>query len=143
MLSIELLAGIVVLLAAVSVGIVVHEAAHAAVLRLAGVPFQIRWLPGATRDRFAAGLTGTLASVHMETIPAGLAPWKLRAASLAPLVLLVPLLPMAAGIVADPFAGDDVLVQLAVVGWIACALPSPQDFSLVWYAEEVIADEGV
>lgn len=143
MLPTDLLAGCLVLFAAVSVGIVVHELAHAAVLRAAGVDFEIQWLSGGAGSRLGAGVTGAWASVRMRRVPAGLPAWQLRLASLAPLTMVVPLVAVAAGVVPDPFAGDDLRFQLAVIGWLACALPSPRDFSLVWYADRVIQDEGV
>jgi hypothetical protein len=29
------------------------------------------------------------------------------------------------------------------VGWLACALPSPQDFSVFWHAERIVSEGGV
>jgi len=69
---------------------------------------------------------------------AGPAPRRLRAASLAPLALATPLAAVLVGAVPDPFAGGSLYLQLVVVGWLACSLPSPQDFSLVWHANRVL-----
>jgi hypothetical protein len=37
------------------------------------------------------------------------------------------------------FATGSLAAQLALVGWLACAIPSPQDFSVVWYAHRAPA----
>jgi hypothetical protein len=135
-----LLAG-VVLVATVGIGTVVHELLHVAVLRASGVDYELRWLHGSGADRLGGGVFGTWASVELRAVPADLPPWRLRVASLAPLLLAAPLAGIAFGVVPDPFAGDALLVKLVVVGWLACSLPSPQDFSMVWHAGEII-DEG-
>jgi hypothetical protein len=127
-----------VLLLTVGLGTVVHELLHAAVLRASGVGYELRWLHGGRSGRLGAGLFGTWASVELRTVPADLSPWRLRAASLAPLLLATPFLAVAAGAVPDPFAIGGVPLQVAAVGWLACSLPSPQDFSLVWHAEAVL-----
>ncbi|QLD90986.1 hypothetical protein HWV07_18810 [Natronomonas salina] len=134
-----ILAGLVLLLT-VGIGTVVHELLHAAVLRASGVDYELQWLHGEATGRLGAGVFGTWASVELRAVPADLAPWRLRAASLAPLLLATPLVAVAAGVVPDPFAGDAVVLQLAVVGWLACSLPSPQDFSMVWHAETVLSE---
>lgn len=137
-----LLVAAVVLLVTVGIGTVVHELSHAVALRAAGVEYELRWLHGGPTGRLGAGLFGTWASVELRSIPRDLPPWRLRAASLAPLLLAAPFAAVAVGAVSDPFAGGNLYLQLTVVGWLACALPSPQDFSLVWHADEVVA-EGV
>lgn len=139
MSSYELLVAGIALLFAVGAGIVVHELLHAVVLKAAGVSVEIDWFHGRS-GQLGAGLFGTLASVRIRTIPDDLPAWQLRIASLAPLSLATPLVAVAAGLISDPFAGSDVVLQAAVVGWLACALPSPADFSLFWYAESAIAE---
>jgi hypothetical protein len=131
----------VVGLATVGIGTVVHELLHAALLCASGVDYELRWLHGRGAGRLGAGVFGTWASVELRAVPADLPPWRLRAASLAPLLLATPLAVVAVGAVPDPFAGGPVVLQLAVVGWLACSLPSPQDFSMVWHAERVL-EEG-
>lgn len=137
MLSFSLVAAAVVLAGAVGVGVAAHELLHAAVLRAAGVPVVVRLRPGES----GTGVSGSLASVRMERVPPGVAPWQLRLAALAPLALAFPFGAVVAGVVPDPIAGD-LFVQLALVGWLACALPSPDDFSIVFHAEQVIRDRG-
>lgn len=136
-----LLTAAAILLVTVGVGTVVHELSHAAVLAASGVDYEMHWLHGGRGGRLGAGLSGTWASVEIRSVPMDLSPWRLRVASLAPLALSLPFLGIAVGAVPDPFAGDALYVQLAAVGWLACALPSPQDFSLVWHAEEVLAGD--
>lgn len=142
MSPLELLGAVVVLAVAVCTGTVVHELLHAGVLYAAGVPFQIQWLGDARSGRLGGGLLGAWASVRLRSVPAGLPAWQLRVASLAPLALAVPLLAVPAGLVADPFAREAPLLQAAVIGWLACALPSPADFSLVWHAGRVVEEPG-
>lgn len=143
MTSFDLLLAVGVLALAVGVGTVVHELLHAGVLAAAGVPYTIQWLQGGPTGRLGAGLVGTWASVRMQSVPQDLPPWQLRVASLSPLALALPLVAIAVGVVPDPFVGDDLVLQFAVIGWLACALPSPSDFSLVWHAEDVIDDADV
>jgi len=133
-----LLLAAVALFLTVGIGTVVHELSHAAVLRASGVDYELRWLQGGRTGRLGAGLFGTWASVELRSLPSDLSPWRLRAASLAPLALATPLAAVLVGAVPDPFAGGSLYLQLVVVGWLACSLPSPQDFSLVWHANRVL-----
>lgn len=142
MILLELLVAALVVLVAVGTGTIVHELLHATFLRIAGVHCEVRWLYGGRTGRLGAGLFGTWASVRMTAIPDGLAPWQLRLAALSPLLLAAPLVAIGVGVVPDPFASGNLYLELAVVGWLACALPSPQDFSLVWDAPSVIADDA-
>jgi len=128
------------LLLAVGVGTVAHECCHAAVLSLGGVPYEVEWLPerdGGTPLR--AGALGTWAAVTPRRLPDDTAPWLLRAAALSPLLLATPVALIAVGVLPDPTVAGEPSVVAATVGWFACALPSPRDFSLVWYAERAIA----
>jgi len=140
MTPIEISAAVVVLVLAVSVGLVTHELAHAAVLRAAGVPHDVHWFPGREGSVFRAGLRGKWAAV--EPCPVGETPaWTLRLSATMPLVMLAPLALVPAGLVGDPFATEGV-ARFAVLGWMACALPSPQDFSVLWYADEALPSTG-
>lgn len=138
----ELLVAGAVLAAVVSVGVGVHELLHALCLLAAGVPFEVEWLHGGRGGRLGGGLFGTWASIRLGAVPPDLPAWQLRAASLSPLLLATPLVAVALGWLPDPFAGDDLHLQLAVVGLLACAIPSPADFSLCWHARAVIAGDG-
>lgn len=141
MLLLDLAFAGLALLAVVTLGTIVHELLHASVLQAAGVPYDMQWLADASGGTLGSGLLGTWAAVELRAVPEDLPPWTLRVASLAPLVLAAPLLAIPAGVVADPFAGENVVHQAVVLGWMACALPSPADFSLVWHAEQLVSDD--
>ncbi|MFC7141917.1 hypothetical protein ACFQMA_19030 [Halosimplex aquaticum] len=136
MTPIEILAALVALASAVSIGLVAHELAHAAVLRAAGVPHVIDWFPGSDGGLLQAGLRGEWAAVRPR--PGAETPaWLLRVSAMMPLALVAPLALVPVGVVADPFASEGV-ARFAVLGWMACALPSPQDFSVLWYADRAV-----
>lgn len=143
MLSLQLLVAGLALLAALAIGTVVHELLHASVLHAAGVPVAIEWFGDRTAGTLGSFLGGALAAVQLQSVPAETAPRTLRIASLAPFVLALPLLAIPAGLVADPFATGDPVAQAAVLGWMACALPSPADFSMAWHAETVVEAEDL
>lgn len=138
MVLIELIGGILVVLGGVAAGTVVHELSHALTLRASGVRCEITWLRGESGGVLEAGLFGALATVQPRELPSNLAPWRLRAASLMPLSMAAPLLLIPLGVLPDPFAVDHPYPKLALVGWLACAIPSHQDFAMFWHAECVI-----
>lgn len=129
----------VVLTASVVVGLVAHEYAHAIALRLAGVEFAVEYFP----DRGDSVVT-TLASCRWARVsprPTGdESPWILRLAALMPLALAVPVL--VAGIAGSIPVGDHHLLTAATIGWLACAIPSPQDFSVAFYAHRVLEESA-
>lgn len=135
---IELLAAAVALLATVSAGVVVHEFAHALTLRAFSVPYRVDVLPGERDGTLRGSAMGGLASVTPIAVPPDLEPWRLRVAAMAPLALLAPFGLVAAGVVPDPFATGDAVRQAVAVGWLACALPSPSDFALLWHARDAL-----
>lgn len=141
-LIVELLAAGVVLALAVCLGTFVHELSHAAALWLLGVSCTVVLAP----DRGEAGpLGGTLgrwATVRPTAGAERLTPWRLRVAALTPLVLLAPFALVAVGAAPDPFSVNSPLAVAAAIGWAACALPSPQDFALVWYPGEALDEYG-
>ena len=130
-----------VLAITVAIGLVAHECAHAVVLRLAGVEYTITYFPGRTD-----GVVGLLASCPWAAVhpqPTGRESTTiLRVAALAPLLLAAPALGLgASGLIAV----ESPIVTAVVIGWLACALPSPQDFSVAFYAhralEEITSDK--
>lgn len=136
-----ILAG-VVLLVGLGVGTVAHELSHAITLRLLGVDCQIEWLP----RRDAAGFDlarGALASVTVRTSHHEPDAWRLRVAALMPLTLAIPIPLILLGILPDPVASGDLVLTMATIGWLACGIPSPQDFSLLWYAEAAIEQNAI
>ena len=129
-----------VLLVTLGIGTVAHELAHGLVLRALGVPFDVEWLPdgdGSTQVR--AGFLGRWASVTPRRLPPDLSPWGLRFSALAPLALVAPMGLVLAGVLPDPTSTGNLPLVAATIAWFACALPSPQDFSLVWHAEAAIS----
>jgi hypothetical protein len=125
------------LLLSVAAGLLVHELAHAAALRASGIPCDLEWFPEGA-GLLGGGPVGRWATVTPRRVPADVAPWRLRAAAMAPVSLTFPLALVALGAVPDPLATGGLALQLAVVGWLACAVPSPQDFSVLWYAERAL-----
>jgi MFS family permease len=138
---IEILAAAPLLVAAVAAGTVAHELLHAAALRAFGVPYRIEWLPG--RDGaglLEASLYVKWAAVTPTAFPDDMSAWRLRVAALAPVALATPFVLIAAGPLPDPFATGAVLAQVLAIAVMACAIPSPQDFSLFWHAERALAE---
>ena len=125
------------LVCGVSAGLVIHEACHGLVLRIAGVEYDVTFFPG----RHDSPL-GRLASVPWAVVhphPTGQeSPVALRLAALAPLIMAVPVLGLA--LVGFAPTGESPVASALVLGWLACALPSPQDFSVSFYAHRLLAD---
>lgn len=129
----------VALVAAVAAGITAHELSHALALTVAGVRYRVRIRPDRARGQLGASLPGAWVTVTPTAVPEGVAPWHLRVAAMMPLCLAVPATLVLAGLVPDPVAGGGLPVRLAAVGWLGCALPSPRDFSLLWYPGRALA----
>lgn len=122
-------------------GTITHELSHAVALRVFGVSFTMEWLPDREQSGLLrASIAGGWASVRPQSIPRDLEPWRLRVAAMMPLLLVAPLALVVLGVVHDPFSSGNPYVIAVSIGWLACALPSPQDFSLLWYAEEAIEE---
>ena len=134
----DALLGGAVLVLSIALGTVAHELSHAAVLRALSVPHDLRWFPDRTETGFG-GAFGRWAAVVPRRFPHGLSPWELQIAALAPLVLATPMALILLGALPDPVASGDLLRSATIVGWLACAIPSPADFSLVWHAEDALA----
>lgn len=135
----ELVGAGVILFVAVVAGTVIHELTHAAVLRAFAVPYVIEWLPARTDvGPLRASVVGGWARVRPRRLPPTLSPWVLRVAALAPLVMAVPLVLVPLGVAPDPFETQNPYLIAATIGWTACAIPSHQDFSLVWHAERAL-----
>ena len=134
----ELFAACTLLFVTIGIGITVHELSHAIVLQFLGVPYEIRWFPE-RGDRFHSVLSASWATVTPRKIPQDVPAVGLRISAIAPLALAVPLLLVAFGVVHDPLPSGN-LATAVTIAWLACALPSPQDFSVFWYADRAIAN---
>lgn len=125
------------LVAAVAVGLAAHELTHAVALRLFGIDHAITYFPGRSDGIVGALTSRPWAAVHPR--PTGREPaLHLRAAALAPALLAVPV--FAAGFGGVVPAESPVATAIAI-GWLACAIPSPQDFSVVFHAHRVLETE--
>lgn len=139
MQALELLGAASVLGTTLSIGLVLHELTHAVVLHVLGVPYDINWFP--SRDptgRFDLGLMGAWATVTPRWMPENVPTWGLRVSALAPLTLVLPFALVAIGVGPDLTTSNNAFVAAGTIAWLACALPSPQDFSLFWYADQVV-----
>lgn len=123
------------LLGAIMLGTITHELTHALALYAFGVPCEITWFP---RDRTRTTLGSSLAVVTPRISPEGLTPWHIQLSALMPLALALPFLLVPIGILPNPVAGGNLPAVAATIGWLACAIPSPQDFSLVWHPTQAI-----
>lgn len=140
MYLLPLLWGGVILLGTALFGLVVHELSHALALRVAGVSCTVEFLPGrGNSGGVRPRVRGPLARVRPTRLPDDLSPWQLRMAAVMPLCLAAPVALALVGLVPDPFAVGDPVLELATVAWLGCAIPSPRDFSLLWYPERGIA----
>ncbi len=127
----------VVLFCTVSLGIVMHELTHALVLHCLGIPYEIHWLP-ARHTAGYLGVFGTWAVVTPQTVSADTPAWGLRLSAIAPLSLALPFVLVTVGVVPDPLTSGNQVLGAVTIGWLACALPSPQDFAVFWYAHRAL-----
>lgn len=137
-----LLAALVLALAVV-LGTVAHELSHAIALRCFRIPHSVDWFPergGSTA--LPIGLRGQWAEVTPGPIPPDLATWKLRIAAIMPFCLLLPVTLVLLGAVENPLPIAGIHATLAAIGWTACAIPSPADFSIFWHPQRSIAAAG-
>lgn len=135
------------LLLSLPVGVVAHELTHALVLRWLGVPFDVEWLPDRDDRREATSVAGATsfgrwASVTPRRLPRELPPWGLRLAAIAPLSMAIPMALVLLGVLPDPLRTGNTPLIAATIAWFGCAIPSPQDFSLFWYADRVLTEYG-
>ncbi|WP_394349014.1 hypothetical protein [Natrialba swarupiae] len=122
------------LVLAVVVGLVVHEGLHALVLRLARVEYTVVYGPDRT-----GGIVGLIASCPwalVQPYPTGEeSPLVFRASALAPLALAA----LVFGLVGFDFVSLESPVATAMaIGILGCSIPSPQDFSVAFYAHRLL-----
>ncbi|WP_255168007.1 hypothetical protein [Natrononativus amylolyticus] len=124
------------LLLAVGGGLVAHEWSHALALKLARVEYTVSYFPDRTDGVLAMLASCPWAAVHPQ--PTGREPpWLLRLAAMMPLVLALPVLVLGA---AGSLPTDHAAGTAFVIGWLACTIPSPQDFSVAFYAHRALRD---
>ncbi|MCW8172951.1 hypothetical protein D8S78_15680 [Natrialba swarupiae] len=121
------------LVLAVVVGLVVHEGLHALVLRLARVEYTVVYGPDRT-----GGIVGLIASCPgrwSSRIRLEESPLVFRASALAPLALAA----LVFGLVGFDFVSLESPVATAMaIGILGCSIPSPQDFSVAFYAHRLL-----
>lgn len=136
----ELAGALLVLCTTVGAGLVAHELTHALVLYGFGIPHDINWFPRQSgSSRFGVDRSAPVATVTPRSIPTGVPRWGLQLSAIAPLVLALPFVLVPIGFLPDPLATNNPFVIGMTVGWLACALPSPQDFDLFWHTEAAIS----
>jgi hypothetical protein len=87
----------------------------------------------------SATVTGRWATVEARPRAGVDGATPVRVAALMPFALATPFLLVTLGVVPDPFATRDPVAVAAAVGWLACTLPSPRDFSVAFYADSAAA----
>lgn len=128
------------LLLTVGVGIVAHGLSHAAVLHLLWIQCDIALGPdGAGTSRFGATVPRAWATVTLREASSDTPAYVMRLSAIAPLVLGVSFVTVPVGTVPDPLQADGPLLGAVTIGWLACALPSPQDFSVFWHADRSLS----
>jgi hypothetical protein len=128
-----------VLTTTIGIGMIAHEFTHALALHILGIPYEIEWFPGGARSGLLGlGIYGSWATVSPRRIPNGVSMWGFRCASIAPFLLATPFLLVLIGYLPDPVGSGDPYLITATIAWFGCALPSPQDFSVFWYADHLL-----
>ena len=134
-----MISALLVLGISVVVGTIVHELSHAVALRSFDIPHVVRWFPD--RDEsgsLSMGLRGRWAMVTYGSVPASVDPWKLQVAAMMPLTMTVPVIVVYQGLIPMGAIDGNLMVSFAIIGWLACAIPSPADFAIFWHPEESI-----
>lgn len=141
MQGVELLGAGIVLLGTIVIGLILHELAHAIILHILGVPYEIRWFPERQQSRHILGRRDEAwASVAPCQIPAWAPTWGIQLSAIAPLLLTVPFLLIVVGVHPNSSVANSPYFLAWAAGWLGCALPSPQDFSVFWHADTVISN---
>ena len=121
----------------VAVGLVAHECVHALTLRLASIDHTIEYFPNRTDSVLATLAKSPWANVTPR--PTGEEPpWQLRTAAMMPVALAAPVLALG---IAGHLPTDNLIASAVIIGWLACTVPSPQDFSVAFYAHRILERE--
>jgi len=137
-LPIDWLAPAAVLLAALALGVCTHELLHVVPLRLVGANYTVTLLPadGGGPTALGTAFSGGLVRVEVTDLPPDAPDWAVRVAAALPVVLALPLLLTAAGVLSDPTATGDRVATALLVAAGASGLPSPADWSVVWHGAD-------
>jgi hypothetical protein len=127
------------------VGICVHELLHVVPLSFTDAEYTVSVLPNAREDSAPSTgwtalqnlVTGSLVRVEVTRVPDATPDWLLRVAALLPTLLALPLVLAVAGVVPDPIAGGDPVSTVALIALTGSGLPSPADWSVVWYGSDI------
>ena len=119
-------------------GLLAHEFAHAVVARALGIECTVDFLPN--WDGTLCGVLTGRPLAHVTPLPSiAVSPWRYRAAAVAPLALTAPV--VIAGVSGHVPADDPTPLTVLAICWLACALPSPQDFSVAFHVHAYL--EGI
>lgn len=137
MIGTDVVLAALALVGSVAVGLVVHELAHALVLRLARIEYTVTYFPG--RSDGVVALLSSCPWAAVEPHPVGRDSSRtLRLAAIAPVFLAVPV--FAVGFAGLVPTGSPIVTAIGI-GWLACSIPSPQDFSVAFHADRALATE--
>lgn len=137
--AVHLIGAVSALLLTLGIGTVAHELTHATVLRALGIPYELEWFPRHNgKATLNTGVLGVWATVTPQSLSEDVPTWGLQLSALAPLMLTLPVLLMFAGLLPDPLESGSIPYVVVTITWLGCAIPSPQDFSLFWHADQVI-----
>jgi len=127
------------------VGVCVHELLHVVPLSFTDAEYTVSVLPNAGEDSAPSTgwaalqnlVTGSLVRVEVTRVPDATPDWLLRVAALLPILLALPLVLAVAGVVPDPIAAGDHVGTVALIALTGSGLPSPADWSVVWYGSDI------
>lgn len=119
----------------VSSGLLAHEGTHAAVLHACGIGYTVTIVPDRGGHPLRWLARQPWAVVHPQP-STDTPPVALKGASLAPFALAVP--PFAIALAGGGSALAHPITTAFAIGWLACAIPSPQDFAVAFHADRAL-----
>jgi hypothetical protein len=135
--ALHLLTLATVLLVTLAVGVFAHELLHLLGLSFTDAEYTVTVLPDAGESSLQNAVASGLVRVEITRVPDSTPDWMLRVAALLPVLLALPLALVLAGELPDPIAAGDHAATVALVALTGCGLPSPADWSVVWYGSEL------
>lgn len=128
------------LVVTLALGVCVHELLHLVPLSFTDAEYTISVLPDAGESALQNAVTGGLVRVEIAHVPDATPDWVLRVAALLPVLLALPLALVLAGLLPNPVTAGDHAGTVALVALTGCGLPSPADWSVVWYGSDLAED---